>query len=79
METKAGNELHPDDRKHVLAAYVHRMTTETRRRFPDFTRRMLDGGYRMPERSDTEWLAATEFVVRGDGRLDARYKYCHTS
>lgn len=31
---KLGTELHPDDRKHVLAAYVHRFTASPRSTSP---------------------------------------------
>lgn len=79
MRELIGTALHPDDKQHVLRAYVHRMTTETRAQFPDFTRYMLAGGYRMTERSDAQWLASTYFRVRTDGRLDKRARHCRTT
>ena len=79
MRRVSGNKLHAADRKHVLAAYVYRMTTESRERWPDATRVMLRGHYRMPERTDAEWLANTMFSVRKDGRLDGRVRHCETS
>jgi len=75
-----GTELAPADREHVLRAYVHRMTTEARQQWPDFAARMILDGYRMPERTDAQWLAATCFAVRKrDGRLDQRFKRCETT
>lgn len=71
-----GTELTTIDQQHVLSAFVHRMTTESRRQFPEFTRLMLSDGYRMPEKSDAQWLAETRFAVRADGRLDKRVKAC---
>lgn len=74
-----GTELDPRDRQRVLNTYVHRMTTEARQRWPEASQRMLRGGYRMPERTDAEWLANTFFLVRKrDGRLDERARYCET-
>jgi hypothetical protein len=77
--TKTGNELHPEDRAHVLRSYVHRMTEENIRAYPEHARQMREGGYRMPIRTDAEWLANTEFRVRQDGRLDQRVRSCRTN
>lgn len=74
-----GTALHPDDRRHVLAQFVHRMTFEMQARFPDFAIRMKRDGYRMPDRTDAEWLANTRFAVKKNGRLDARFSRCETS
>lgn len=76
---KRGTDLHPNDQRHVLDTYVHRMTVEARRRWPAHARRMIDGGYRMPPKTDALWLATTWFRVRGDGRLDLRVKHCRTA
>lgn len=76
MQTRTGKELHPADKRHVLAAYVYRMTHESVRRWPDAARTMREGGFRLPLLSDDEWLAVTEFRVRQDGRLDRRAKFC---
>ncbi len=73
-----GTELHPDDQRQVLSAFVHRLTTETRRRWPGFASKMIADGYRVPEQSDAEWLAATMFVVTKGGRLDRRVRFCET-
>lgn len=75
---KLGTELHPDDRKHVLAAYVHRMTVETRASYPDFAKRMVSRGYKLDPITDDEWLACTTFAVRVDGRLDRRVSACQS-
>ena len=79
MLTKRGTELHPDDRREVLEAYLYRMTTEAQKRWPEIARTMRAGGYRMPERSDAEWLAATAFCVRKDGRLHQGVRRCYTT
>ena len=33
----------------------------------------------MPKRTDAEWLAATRFFTRQNGRLDLRFKRCETT
>ena len=73
-----GTLLSPEDQAYVLNAYVHRMTDESIARFPDFARRMRAGGYRMPARTDAQWLASTYFAVRKDARLDRRVSHCET-
>jgi len=77
--TKLGTELHPDDRAEVLRRYSYRMTVETQRKYPAIARYMRNHGYKMGDRTDAEWLAATRFRVRKDGRLDARQGHCETS
>lgn len=66
-----GSLLHPDDRKHVLAAYTHRFTME---HVPAWSQRQReDGTYYAPHyRTDADWLSCTTFAVRNDGRLDHR-------
>lgn len=76
---KLGTELIPSARAHALRAFVHRMTAEARAQFPEFRDYMLANGYRMPERTDAEWLARTRFAVRRDGQLDSRVRHCQTS
>lgn len=71
-----GTQLTYSDQQQVLRSFVHRMTTESRAQFPDFTARMLRGGYRMPEKSDAQWLAETRFAVTASGRLDKRVHRC---
>ena len=79
MNETRGTDLHPEDRAHVLRAYVHRMTTEAQRAHPEFAQRMKQDGWRMAEQSDAEWLKTTFFRVRKDGRLDRRAHYCHNT
>ena len=76
MQELRGSELHPDDKRHVLASFIHRMTVETCRQWPEFAREMRARGYRMPDRTDSEWLESTFFRVRKDGRLDRRVRHC---
>ena len=76
MQTRKGTELYDRDREHVLASYCHRMTVEAQRRWPDFAARMRAGGWRMPDRTDAEWLAATDFRVTRTGALDRRVTHC---
>lgn len=68
MTTKRGNELTPEEQKHVLAAYCHRSTPTTR------TGR--SGVELLQFASDEEWLANTEFDVTKTGKLDMRRKGC---
>ena len=72
METK-GTELHPVDRRIVLAGYGHRYTQE---RKPDWAR---GTNYRPQFIDDADWLANTRFRTRKDGRLDNRCKACWSS
>lgn len=74
--SRLGSELSPQDQGRVLAQFVHRMTTESKRQFPEFSRRMILGGYRMPERTDAQWLAETRFATDASGRLNQRVKNC---
>jgi len=74
-----GTALTPEDQRQVLAAYVHRMTIETQTAYPDFARRMRADGWRMPDKSDADWLASTMFRVTNSGRLDRRVHYCRTN
>jgi len=74
-----GNDLHPDDRAAVLDRYVYRMTVESVQRWPDVALYMHRSGYRMPARTDAEWLLNTRFAVRRDGRLDRRARGCYST
>lgn len=77
LPVKLGSGLHPDDKKHVLAAYVHRFTKEHR---PQWARRTRPDGddYAVQFASDAEWLANTFFVVRKDGRLNHAVNRCES-
>lgn len=76
--TALGYELCDEDRRHVLAAYVHRFTGEHR---PAWSRKEWKDGkpYPLQFADDADWLAHTRFCVRKDGRLDMRYKACESS
>lgn len=63
---KRGNKLHPDDKAHVLSAYVYRNTRENPFR--------LEGGSSLAPISDRKWLEITDFAVRDNGRLNRRVK-----
>ena len=76
ISEKLGTDLHPDDRKQVLAAYCHRMTDESVQQWPSTDTLMRAGGFRLPLISDQTWLAVTYFCVRKDGRLDGRTRHC---
>lgn len=75
MNKLRGNQLHPDDRKHVLAAFIYRQTFENQRANQADVKR---AGSRLPLITDEQWLRITEFPVRKDGRLDSRVHYCET-
>lgn len=70
-----GTALHEIDKKHVLAAYVHRSTKE---HVPLWAYARQPNGKPYPQQfaSDLDWLAHTFFEVRRDGRLDRRVKAC---
>lgn len=73
MPRKLGSELHPTDRAHVLASYVHRFT---RSHVPDWAK--VNPNYKAQFADDADWLAHTTFAVRADGRLDQRFKACES-
>ena len=70
MNTKRGNELMPHVQRECLGRFVHRMTVESQRQYPEFARYMRLHGWRMPDKTDAEWLAATDFYVTRNGELD---------
>ncbi len=75
MKTKLGTELHPSDREHVLAAYVHRYTGDFK---PKWVKdgKWNGGEYPLQFVDDADWLANTEFRVKSNGRLDERCHAC---
>lgn len=75
---KLGTELHPDDRKHVLAAYVHRFTAQHK---PRWAHSEWKNGESYPVQfaSDADWLAHTRFAVNRNGRLDRHVHSCFSS
>ena len=71
-----GNTLCHEDQRRVLAAYVHRNTREHR---PMWARKYWNGKpYPVQFASDREWLERTLFVVRNNGRIDLRFRECHS-
>lgn len=76
--TVSGLRLPPADQRHVLNAFIYRMTEESVKRWPEAARQMWAGGYRLPIISDQAWLACTLFWVKNDGRLDRRCRYCQS-
>ncbi len=73
-----GTELTPKDQRHVLASYVHRYTGD---RIPVWAKGLrADGKPKHPLQfaDDQDWLANTWFHVRTDGRLDGRFRRCHS-
>lgn len=78
MKMTKGTELHPDDKRHVLAAYVHRFTGEHK---PQWACSHMPNGeaYKVQFANDQDWLANTLFACRSDGRLDGRVKFCRSN
>ena len=72
-----GTALHSDDRRHVLATYVHRFTGDHR---PAWVAKGMPNGqpYPLHFASDADWLAHTLFRVRTSGRLDMRVRSCES-
>lgn len=74
---KLGSQLHPDDQKHVLAAFTHRFTKQHR---PSWAKEPWKDGQPYPVQfaSDADWLANTLFLVKTNGRLDMRAQFCES-
>lgn len=75
MNYVRGTNLHHDDKRHVLAAYVHRFTGQHK---PTWAcKPMPNGGvYPVQHLDDADWLANTMFAVKKNGRLDNRANHC---
>ena len=71
--TLFGNQLHIQDQKHVLAAFINRFTAEN---YPAWKNDSLNNSCPVQFSSDHDWLQHTEFFVKTDGRLDLRHKTC---
>lgn len=72
-----GKDLTPSQRQLVLGAFLYRMTTETRTKYPTITKQMIDGGYKMPEISDDVWIRGHSFWFDNDGKnLSVKKKFC---
>ena len=78
MRQLTGDKLTPEDRKHVLDAYIYRMTVESVKRWPNTSETMRDGGFNLPQITDEEWLQNTLFRVTKSGRLDKRARFCYS-
>lgn len=75
---KYGHELHPDDQKHVLAAYVHRYTGEHKPQWAN--KKRPDGSdYKPQHKNDADWLKHTEFAVKKNGRLHQGVGSCRST
>lgn len=72
---KLGKDLHPDDKKYVLSAYVYRFTGDHK---PRWANKLMDSGKAYPVhfKDDADWLANSAFYVKKNGRLDHRYGNC---
>lgn len=73
-----GHQLHPDDQKHVLSAYVHRFTGEHK---PQWAHKTLSDGsrYREQHATDKDWLHNTKFAVKKNGRLHQGVRRCEST
>lgn len=69
-KTLKGSQLTDTDKSYVLAVYVHRYTGNNR---PSHCK-----GYPLQFKNDQDWLEHTEFAVTKYGRLDMRFKHCHS-
>ena len=78
MRQVKGSELRPDVQREALDRFCHRMTIEAQRRWPEFAAYMVSSGWKMPDRTDKEWLANTLFWIRKDGKLANNRHYCKT-
>jgi hypothetical protein len=86
-----GSDLHRDDQRHVLSAYVHRYTGQhvpewaTRAESDAQSLRALGLADIQPKprapvqfADDADWLANSWFAVKADGSLDKRHKACYS-
>ena len=69
MKLTKGNELSAQARREVLAAFVHRLTSEN-----GYPARNPCGAT-IPAISDAQWLDEHAFYVRADGNLSKEHKY----
>jgi len=74
-----GDQLRLSAQREVLRKFVHRMTTESQRQFPEFAARMKRDGWRMQEQTDAQWLTTTYFMTNNDGSLDQRVNHCYNT
>lgn len=69
-----GTELHPADKQHVLAAFVHRFTKDN----PP-PRWAQNTNYKPQFANDEDWLANSLFYVTVRNRLDRRFSHCDST
>lgn len=65
-----GTQLLPATRRHVLSAYLYRLTIENG--YPERN----PCGARVPAITDAQWLQEHAFYTRKDGSLDNHMRYC---
>ncbi len=76
--SELGINLHPDDKRYVLNAYINRFTKDHKPKWAYLTRK--NGKKYKPQfASDTDWLKNTRFAVRKNGRLDHRCRSCYST
>lgn len=72
-----GTQLTAADRAHVLNTFVHRFTGDHKPAWAHTLR--PDGTPYMPQfADDADWLCNTKFMVKADGRIDMRAKFCES-
>lgn len=76
MKWIRGDQLNAACKKEALNAFVYRMTEESVERWPKVRRMMETGGWRMPIKTDAEWLAEHAFRVTKAGALARNNKHC---
>lgn len=86
----AGNQLNESQKRHVLAAYVYRWTTDNRQRTQAYSCKLCDirtpyenkessNGHThptIPLISDEQWLSAHAFYVKANGEIADRPGRC---
>lgn len=78
MNCLKGTQLSEQDRRLVLARFVHRFTGN---HHPNWAIKEWKDGkpYPLQFADDNDWLDNTMFAVRTDGSLDNRVKHCFSS
>lgn len=73
-----GNKLCGADQAKVIASFVHRFTGN---HIPAWARGKRPDGtaYPLQFANDTDWLANSSFLVRANGRLDNRARFCQST
>ena len=73
-----GTDLSPNQRRHVLAAYVHRFTGD---HVPSWAMQPRQDGTKYPLqfRDDDDWLAHTSFPIKKNGDLAKQPSCCRSA